>query len=413
MTPYVAVQNYSFAPPGYELSPGGILLPAAPELPMTGIDLFAGCGGFSLGMHQGGIDVIAAVERDVTAAATYVLNLGAPGGRWLFVEEADRARFEKEVRKEARRSNGGEKWPALDDPAIFGANSMVRSGGCRVMVIGDIRKVTGSLLLDALGMRKGEVSIVFGGPPCQGFSKAGKQSPTDPRNNLILEFLRVIGELEPSGFAMENVPPLLTQDAFRELREAFFTEANRQGFNVCADVLDAAGYGVPQHRRRAFVLGVREGYSTPRLPLPTHWGIVARVDGSRCDTLEAYLPKSRGKEEKEEEVMGSEKSLDLLKQARDLVGKPGLTPRGLTQFESMLVAILHRVYHDHPVNLEDLAISIFGEERIKATKRKKGDLSRYVRNAVRRPLQKGFIVRAGRGCVVSRSSRCSDEEGAR
>ena len=106
--------------------------------------------------------------------------------------------------------------------------------------------------------------LIVGGPPCQGFSNLGRRDPHDPRNDLWREYVRVLKESRAGVFVMENVPALLGSSQFA----AFRKEVDRLGFDVVADVLDAADYGVPQHRKRAFVVGSRIGPAS--LPEPTH-----------------------------------------------------------------------------------------------------------------------------------------------
>jgi DNA (cytosine-5)-methyltransferase 1 len=102
------------------------------------------------------------------------------------------------------------------------------------------------------------IDLVAGGPPCQPFSVAGKQlSQADPRD-MVPEFIRAVKEIRPKAFLMENVPGLQTakhlyysQSVFRQLRAL--------GYSVYVNILDAASYGVPQHRERVFFVGVPEG----------------------------------------------------------------------------------------------------------------------------------------------------------
>jgi site-specific DNA-cytosine methylase len=175
------------------------------------------------------------------------------------------------------------------------------------MVIGDASKVTGGLIQEALGAIKAStpIDVVFGGPPCQGMSSSGKQNPADPRNNLVLEFVRIADELGAEMFVMENVPPLVTQAKFRPLFNALVDRAHAAGFTVTANVLDAANYGVPQRRRRAFVVGARgEANARPfSFAMPTNWAFVAEPGGERTDFLideiEAPRPAPRSKKRSE------------------------------------------------------------------------------------------------------------------
>jgi DNA (cytosine-5)-methyltransferase 1 len=81
--------------------------------------------------------------------------------------------------------------------------------GVKNFWFGDIRKLKGKDILDALGMKQGDIDVVTGGPPCQGYSKAGNQNINDPRNNLVYEYARMIKELQPRTFIMEEVPDIV------------------------------------------------------------------------------------------------------------------------------------------------------------------------------------------------------------
>lgn len=116
------------------------------------------------------------------------------------------------------------------------------------------------------------IDIVIGGPPCQGFSMAGKQLFEDERNHLFRQFLRLIVELNPKVVLMENVPEILRVfgEYVKNELTAFF-EKNK--YVVTANVLNAANYGVPQTRNRAFILAVKKELGVqPTLPQPTNDG---------------------------------------------------------------------------------------------------------------------------------------------
>lgn len=241
-----------------------------------GIDLFSGCGGFSLGMHEGGFDVVAAVEWDFAAAITYLNNLGHPDCRVMFAGDSDRARWEKQVSR--AKSGKSAHWPAFTGAWIgsaYRASSSMR-GGCRSFMFGDISKVSGAQLMEGAGVDA--VDVVFGGPPCQGLSTSNtKACLEDPRNGMIWEYLRLVAELRPKSFIIENVPAILTV-AKGALFNAIAELANDAGYEVVAQKLDAAGYGVPQHRVRAIIVGTRSDCGTFTYPMPTHWAIGRPVD---------------------------------------------------------------------------------------------------------------------------------------
>lgn len=115
--------------------------------------------------------------------------------------------------------------------------------------------------------------VVVGGPPCQGFSNLGERVPNDPRNQLWRQYMRCVEQVRPKVFLLENVPPLLRSAEYQELRRL----AESYGYEVDAQVLNTADYGVPQQRRRAIVIGSLVG--TPSFPKPTH------VDPAKRDLL--------------------------------------------------------------------------------------------------------------------------------
>jgi DNA (cytosine-5)-methyltransferase 1 len=265
----------------WQTTSGGLIVPAAPERPVAAVDLFAGCGGFSLGLEAAGIDVVAAVEWDAVAAMTYLWNLGNRrfGAAVSYGDSVDRARFHDALARSRSKCGGLEVRPG--DPHWIGWRNQHADRGCRVMHVGDAQQLRGDDLLDTLAATgwRGEIQVVVGGPPCQGFSIAanGHRHDWDPRNNLVLEFVRLAGELGAAVFVMENVTPLVKEEQYRPLFRALVERAHEAGFDtVCADVIDAVNYGVPQHRRRAIVTGSRGGVSL-RLPMPEHFSFVHRA----------------------------------------------------------------------------------------------------------------------------------------
>jgi DNA (cytosine-5)-methyltransferase 1 len=166
------------------------------------IDLFSGCGGLTLGLKQAGFRVVAAVEIDPIAVETYRAN-----HKGVFVWETDITKiYLQQVRK-------------------------------------------------TLGLRPGQLDLLAGCPPCQGFSSLttlnGKRGMNDARNDLVFQFLRFVRGLKPKAVMMENVPGL-AKDA-RILKVVAALE--RLGYRCNHNVLDAADYGVPQRRRRFILIG--------------------------------------------------------------------------------------------------------------------------------------------------------------
>ena len=135
---------------------------------------------------------------------------------------------------------------------------------------GSIRDLSGKQLLTNAGVsgRDADVDLVAGGPPCQGFSTAGLKDKTDPRNTYVGDFIRIINEIRPRFFMMENVTGLVTM--YRgKLFDHILDEFDSIGYKFHHSVLFAADYGVPQMRRRLVILGAREE-PTPLFPLPTN-----------------------------------------------------------------------------------------------------------------------------------------------
>lgn len=180
------------------------------------VDLFSGVGGMSLGFEQAGFDIVAAVELDPIHAAAHELN-----------------------------------FPRC--PVI-----------CR-----DIRRVSARDIRNAVGLLNRPIDLLFGGPPCQGFSLIGHRVLDDPRNSLVLHFLRLVAELRPRAFVMENVAGMATGPHTRLLAE-LFESFNAIGYRVRRPhrILNAANYGVPQDRRRIFLIGARSGVRLPEYPVP-------------------------------------------------------------------------------------------------------------------------------------------------
>ncbi|NJN93105.1 MAG: DNA (cytosine-5-)-methyltransferase [Anaerolineales bacterium] len=123
---------------------------------------------------------------------------------------------------------------------------------------------------EKLAVKKEDVWLIYGGPPCQAFSQAGKQRGiTDPRGQLVSEFLRYVEELSPRYFVMENVRGLAGINKGRLLKEILETMKNL-GYNVDYGLLNAADYGAPQLRKRLIFIGTKKELGKALLPNPTH-----------------------------------------------------------------------------------------------------------------------------------------------
>lgn len=174
-----------------------------------GVDLFAGAGGFSLGAWFAGIDIVAAVEWDRHACRTYRTNLAS-------------------------------RMPSR--PVLFER---------------DAQDLTPRELMLRAGLKGGDCDILVGGPPCQGFSshRLKDAGVHDPRNRLLLRYFEFVESLRPRYFLVENVPGMLWP-RHAEWVESFNANARRIGYHVAPPyTLNARSYGVPQNRRRVFLLG--------------------------------------------------------------------------------------------------------------------------------------------------------------
>ncbi len=179
-----------------------------------GIDLFAGAGGLSLGFEQAGFDVVAAVEIDPIHCAIHEYNF--PNSVAICASVADLTG--NEIRRRAK----------LDDKVI---------------------------------------DCVFGGAPCQGFSMIGKRVLDDPRNQLVFHYVRLVSELRPRYCVFENVKGL-TIGGHKQFLAELIVALGQVGYDVLLPykVLNAADYGVPQDRRRLFLIGALKGEPAPVYP---------------------------------------------------------------------------------------------------------------------------------------------------
>ncbi|SIM96444.1 DNA cytosine methyltransferase [Mycobacteroides abscessus] len=207
--PAATIRNHSVGD-DWEPAPSGLFVPPdvskrRHDLPV-GIDLFSGAGGFSCGFHQAGWHVAAAVEHDVDASMTYLTNLARPGVK-IHVDPDHPV-----LGPNAARSSKSKRKGAVPFDAHIGSGWIsTRPGdpGCEHFYVYDVKNLTGERILSDLGMEVGKVDCVFGGPPCQGFSVAGRRDVMDPRNSLVFEFARLVCEIRPKTFVMENVTGIL------------------------------------------------------------------------------------------------------------------------------------------------------------------------------------------------------------
>jgi DNA (cytosine-5)-methyltransferase 1 len=143
-----------------------------------------------------------------------------------------------------------------------------------------VESVSGKELTDALGKQEKEIDLIIGGPPCQPFSKAGYGAKggsmrlDDPRSQTLSNYMRIVGELLPRAFVMENVPGICYsgKDEAYELIKQWIKKINREKdthYLLSHKIVNAAEYGVPQIRNRFFLIGDRDGLAF-EFPKETH-----------------------------------------------------------------------------------------------------------------------------------------------
>ena len=136
------------------------------------------------------------------------------------------------------------------------------------MYHGDIAQLTGAECMRLAGVRVGELDVLDGSPPCQGFSTAGKRKFNDPRNSLFREFARLVSELQPKCFVMENVTGMV-KGVMKQAYLMIIQALRDCGYRVKGEVLNAMYYGVPQSRDRVIIIGVRNDLNIePSHPKP-------------------------------------------------------------------------------------------------------------------------------------------------
>jgi DNA (cytosine-5)-methyltransferase 1 len=202
----------------YKQTESGLYIPEHYKPYPTGFDFFCGCGGFSLGFIQAGFEVVGALEWSTDASHTYMRNLGAYPMKIHYSSEAHKNRLENYFEKNYKKLMKEGKDIKTFSVSGGGWIKTEREMGhifppVKNFFFGDIIEYSGLDILEKLGMKPGELDVIFGGPPCQGFSRANSNSKekktTDPRNALVFHFARMIVEMQPKMFCMENVPDIL------------------------------------------------------------------------------------------------------------------------------------------------------------------------------------------------------------
>jgi DNA (cytosine-5)-methyltransferase 1 len=190
---------------------------------VTVISLFAGCGGSSLGYKLAGFKELLAVEFDKNAIEVFKLNFpGVP------------------------------------------------------IYEGDISNLSGEDCMKLANIKSGELDILDGSPPCQGFSISGSRKFSDKRNVLFKEYVRLLKELKPKVFVMENVPGLV-KGAMKQIFFEMLNDLRNAGYKVKAEILNAKFYNVPQSRERVIFIGIRNDLNIePIFPKPQTKTITVR-----------------------------------------------------------------------------------------------------------------------------------------
>lgn len=223
----------------------------------TAFSFFAGAGGFDLGFIQSGFEVVGANEFDPIASLTYMVNLGSYPMKIHYINGMkDKERLNEACERYVFGKNKPNKKLKYSEDELYSKALGSRCSGSgwirydpnaapvRNFWFGDIRKLKGKDILDALGMKPGDLDCVCGGPPCQGFSQAGKQNIADPRNNLVYEFGRMIVELQPKSFVMEEVPAILN----------FFDPDGVPVLDKFAMMISEGGYGKWEYVKKAMLM---------------------------------------------------------------------------------------------------------------------------------------------------------------
>lgn len=211
------------------------------------IDAFAGCGGLSLGLLRAGWRGLFAVEKDAFAFATLSKNLVGPDARYPFV------------------------WPEWLAPKAWTIESLMDEHGV------------------ALGELRGKVDLLAGGPPCQGFSSAGRRRPADPRNQLVARYLEFVDLVEPRMVLIENVRGItmdfVAGSAGGERRNfaADIIESLKTHYHVFPKLLTCSDFGIPQSRPRFFIVAL---HKTRAAGIPLSLDPFVKLEKARLPFLE-------------------------------------------------------------------------------------------------------------------------------
>lgn len=171
---------------------------------LNAIDLFCGCGGLSYGFEKAGYNILLGIDNDAKALETFELN------------------------------HKGSK-----------------------SICGDITEITYKKDIKPLIGNK-SIDVIIGGPPCQGMSLSGPRKFDDPRNKLYLTYIRLVEEIKPKAFVIENVPGLVGLFG-GQIKDSIIQKFTDLGYEIQYKILCAADYGVPQNRKRVVFVGMKKG----------------------------------------------------------------------------------------------------------------------------------------------------------
>lgn len=207
-------------------------LPRSPFKPIPTVSLFTGGGGMDLGFEVAGFSTRCCVEIDPYSCLTLRENrdFGIKTGFHSFLEKA-------------------------------------------IVIEEDIHQVNANIILQLTELKQGEVNLIHGGPPCQAYSVFGKRKGLeDKRGTLLWEFVRIVEELEPKCFILENVQGLKTYNQASVLNELQQRLSLNGKYEVSFHQYELADFGIPQFRNRIFLIGSREGKKVPTMT-PTHGSV--------------------------------------------------------------------------------------------------------------------------------------------
>ena len=168
------------------------------------LDLFCGAGGLSYGFESAGFDILLGIDNDAKALETFELN--------------------------HKRSKS---------------------------ICGDITQITYNEHIKPL-LNDKQIDVIIGGPPCQGMSLSGPRKFDDPRNKLYLSYIRLVKEIQPKAFVIENVPGLVGLFG-GQIKDSIIEKFTEMGYHIEYKILCSADYGVPQNRKRVVFVGTRVG----------------------------------------------------------------------------------------------------------------------------------------------------------